>query len=320
MTMIRRFLLTAIAASLSLATSFAALADTPDTKLILDKLAALEARVATLETKNQQYKRELEQARADARRRSTAEIREANAAVAPRGEKLGGPRREEPSWTGAFWGASAGGAATRSSVSNSEHVSSGPIFYDSVGASGPTGRGGGFIDVYAGYDVQLSRAVVGGQLEVTAADIDFSSSGVRNYTYSSGATAVGDFKPQVTSRWLASGLLRAGVLLDDRTMLYGLGGWTFAQLENRNVTDNPFYQPTERLWANGPTGGVGIERKLDPNWRLRAEYRYTHLRGHVEDQTSFVSTNAFAQLYARSAQFDQSMQTGRVGVAYSFRP
>ncbi|WP_354270593.1 outer membrane protein [Bradyrhizobium japonicum] len=94
-----------------------------------------------------------------------------------------------------------------------------------------------------------------------------------------GATATGDYRPQVTARWLASAPLRASVLLDDNTLLYGLGGWTFGRFEAHNVANNPFYQPNETFWANGPTGGVGIERKLYSNWRVGAEYRYTRFDG-----------------------------------------
>lgn len=69
------------------------------------------------------------------------------------------------------------------------------------------------------------------------------------------------------------------MLLDDNTLLYGLGGWTFGRFEAHNVANNPFYQPNETFWANGPTGGVGIERKLYSNWRVGGEYRYTRFDG-----------------------------------------
>jgi long-subunit fatty acid transport protein len=68
---------------------------------------------------------------------------------------------------------------------------------------------------------------------------------------------------------MTSALLRAGVLLDDRTLIYGVGGWTSAQFEAHNVTDNPFYQPVENFWVNGWTARGGVERKLDSNWSVR---------------------------------------------------
>lgn len=311
-------------------------ANSPDTNLILEKLAALEARVAALESENREYKRELNQARAQARMEPARSLRFANAA----GTSEEPPRLEveqprvHPGWTGAFWGASAGGAATRAATSSAERAANalfgGPPPFDLTGytasdVSGTSKGGGGFIDLFAGADVQFSRIVIGGQLEATASDLNFSSSGTRTYTYfnsfgPTGITATGDYRPQVAARWMASALLRTGALLDDNTLLYGLGGWTFARFEARNVTDNAFYQPNETFWASGPTGGVGIERKLDSNWRVRAEYRYTKFdTARTQDQFAWAYSSG-NQTYSRATQFDQSMQSGRIGFAYSFNP
>ncbi|AWL93046.2 outer membrane beta-barrel protein [Bradyrhizobium ottawaense] len=327
-----RGLFIGVAIAMSLV-SEGAQASSADTDKILEKLAVLEARVATLEAKNLEYKRELEGTRAaHARMDPSKNFRTANAAV----PLQPGPLRSrddhpgiEPGWTGIFWGASAGGAATKSSTTSAGQATiASPGFltgYNTSDLSAPTSNAGAFIDLFAGANVQVSRLVFGGQLEATASDLNFSSSGARSYSYfdqngATGATATGNYRPQLTSRWMASALLRAGVLLDDDTLLYGLGGWTFAQFEARNVTDNPFYQPNETFRASGPTGGVGIERKLYSNWRVRAEYRYTKFdTAHTQDQFGFVSGTS-SQGYSRSTQFDQSMQSGRIGVAYSFNP
>lgn len=325
--MIIRRLLAALLAVFVIAAPLAAHANTPDPNLILEKLAALEARVATLEDKNREYKRELDQARTQLRTESSKTVRLANAAMpskAPASPIIA--PQPQPGWTGFFWGASAGGAATRSQTNSAERATSGAFGFNALDLSGPGSNGGGFIDLFAGGDVQVSRFVLGGQVEASIADLNFSSTGTRSYSYfdaggPTGATATGDYRPQVTARWLASALLRAGVLLDDNTLLYGLGGWTFGRFEARNVTDNPFYQPNETFWANGPTGGVGIERKLDSNWRVRAEYRYTRFDGaRTQDQYAFTSGGVATQTYARSTLYDQSMQSGRIGLAYAFDP
>jgi opacity protein-like surface antigen len=332
--MIRSFLIAALA-TLSLLTGKAQ-ADSLDAGRLLEKLAALEARVAALETKNREYKRELEQARTQRPSEVPKNFALANAAM-PARQPMPSPINQattDTGWTGVFWGASAGGAATKSSTASSERVAQAfpgnPPPLDLAGfntsaVTGPTRNSGGFMDVFAGGDFQLGRFVLGGQIEATASDLNFSSSGTRSYAYfdstgPTGATASGNYRPQVTSRWMATGLLRAGILVDDLTLLYGLGGWTVAQFEARNLTDNAFFQPNESFWANGPTAGIGIERKLDSRWRVRAEYRYTKFdTAHAHDESAFVSgTNS--QTYSRSTQFDQSMQSGRIGVAYSFNP
>lgn len=300
----------------------------------LEKLAALEARVANLESKNQEYKRQLDQARSQLRGEPGRQTRQANAALVVKGPIPNSSPALAVSWTGPFWGASAGGAATRASTISvgrtTQSFAANPPPFDLTGfnssdVSGRTSNGGGFIDLFAGWDVQLSRFVIGGQLEATAADLNFSSTGARNLTYfnsagPTGATATGDYRPQVSTRWMASALLRAGVLLDESTLLYGLGGWTFAEFEARNLTDNPFYQPNESFWASGPTGGVGIERRLDSNWRVRAEYRYTKFEtARTQDQFNWSGLGA-TQTYSRATQFDQSMQSARLGFAYAFNP
>jgi outer membrane immunogenic protein len=333
-----------IAGALAAAILFngAASANSPEDGRILEKLAALEARVSVLETENREYKRDAVEARAQARKATDKLSRLSNAGVpnnetAPQIYKSQPPSQAEASWTGAFWGASAGGAATRSAVTSAEHYiasspGSAPPFningLNLLGQSGPTHGIGSAIDVFAGWNTQISNIVVGAQLEATASNLNFGSAGTKAYTYfngngPTGQTATGDFRPQVASRWMATALLRAGILLNDQTLVYGIGGWTLAQFEARNVTDNPFFQPVESFVANGWTAGAGIERKLDPNWSVRAEYRYTNFgTARTDDRFSFQSTAPFGgtQTNQRQTQYDQSMQTGRIGFAYAFNP
>lgn len=70
---------------------------------------------------------------------------------------------------------------------------------------------------------------------------------------------------------MASALARVGFLADPDTLLYAIGGWTGAQFEYNDLTDNPFFEPNETFWANGGSVGAGIERKWGQSWSLRAE-------------------------------------------------
>jgi outer membrane immunogenic protein len=316
----------------------------PETDQVLQKIAALEARVAALETKNSEYKREAEDSRAQVRAANDKIFRLSNAAAIPNKAASAMVYKAYPAdpmpsgWAGAYWGASAGGAATRSRVTSAERETNAFVAnpspfnlsgIDILGTSGPNRGSGGLIDLYAGLNVQLSNVVVGGQLEATASSANFSSAGSKAYTYfdangPTGQTAVGDFRPQVGLRWMTSALLRAGILLNDQTLVYAVGGWTLAQFEARNATDNPFYQPVETFWANGWTAGAGIERKLDSNWSVRAEYRYTGFgTARTNDHFNFQITSGpflVTEASQRQTQFDQSMQSGRIGFAYAFNP
>ena len=306
---------------------------------VLEKIAALEARIAALEIKNNQYQREAEEARAQARIAKGA-VTSTNAPplpnrVAPAMASVSySAGLTTSSWTGVYWGASAGGAATRSDVTSSDRytsTSAGPpptsFGADMSEVARSRGGGGAVLDVFAGWNEQLSGGfVIGTQIEASAANLNFSSTGTRTYAYfdtngPTGQTAMNDFRPQVASRWMATALLRGGILLDNQTLMYGLGGWTLAQFEARNLTDNPFFQPVEMFLANGWTVGAGIERRLDTNWSVRAEYRFTNFGStRTNDHFFFQSTGGNSQTYQRQTEYDQSMQSGRIGVAYSFNP
>jgi outer membrane immunogenic protein len=313
----------------------AAVASTDNDQLLI-MIRALEARIEALETKNKEYRQEAGEARLQARAAneklklasaSTSQTR--NSSAMARSE----PNDTNAIWSGAYWGASAGGGITRSRVTGNEQYSSnfpGNTYpfnvngYNMADSSGPGHRGGALIDVFAGWNVQLSRSfVVGGQLEATVSDLNFNSAGTRTYNYFTaagltGQTAVEDFRPQVSANWMASALLRAGFLADDKTLIYGIGGLTLAQFQGRNLADNSFFLLEESFMATGWTAGAGIERKLDSHWSVRGEYRYTSFGNHSSNgQFNFAGSFPSTQIYQRNAQFDQSMQVGRIGIAYA---
>jgi hypothetical protein len=156
-------------------------------------------------------RREAEEASSQARVANAKLLKLSNAPVSPAASAMASANlpaeRTSSGWTGAYWGASAGGAATRSSVHSSQRdlqafPGNTPPFnvtgYDVVGQAS-AGNGGGAIDVFAGWNVRLSNFVVGGQLEATAGALNFNSSGSKAYTYfdangPTGSTANGDFR------------------------------------------------------------------------------------------------------------------------------
>ncbi|WP_159012462.1 outer membrane beta-barrel protein [Bradyrhizobium sp. S69] len=318
-----------------------AFASTEDDHL-LAMMRKLEARVEALEAKNSQYRDEIAEARRTAKV-AVEKLKSASTASSPvRDSYASYPDKllpkivEPPVWSGAYWGASAGGGVTKSRVTSNEQFSenfqsnSYPFNVNGenmTDTSGPGHRGGAMIDLFGGWNFQISQAfVVGGQLEASVSDLNFNSAGTRTYSYfnaagPTGQTAVEDFRPQVSSNWMASALFRAGLLVDAKTLIYGIGGVTLAEFEARNLADNSFYQLEESFMATGWTAGAGIERKLTSDWSVRAEYRYTNFGSQSSNgQFNFQSTGPLAgtQPYQRQAQFEQSMQVGRIGVAYAF--
>ena len=112
-----------------------------------------------------------------------------------------------------------------------------------------------------------------------------------------------------------------GWLLDPTILLYGVAGWTGAEFEYENLTDNLFFQPKEEFWANGISVGGGIEKKLTPAWSLRAEYRYTRF-AEVDVNNNFrwsdtEGDETGTQTQTMRSSFEEDMHFGRIGVAYT---
>jgi opacity protein-like surface antigen len=80
--------------------------------------------------------------------------------------------------------------------------------------------------------------------------------------------------------WMVSVIGRAGWLATPTTLLYGLGGWSYAHFDVEDVPYDFGLGKLQDFHANGPTVGGGIEQKLSPKWSLRAEYRYTDFGKH----------------------------------------
>lgn len=316
---------------------------------VLSVVKALEARVAALEDQNARYKQEAEQARAETRalrqRSSAAPISPADRQIRPAlasqayAMAAKAPAVSRPAslpivldpWSGPYWGASFGGALTRSRVASQETFTAASaaiappsnILGYSIVANTDGSNSGATLDAFVGVNFKLAPYVLGGvQLEGTLSELDFNSEGTRAYTYfdangPTGQTAVGPFRPHVHSRWMVSALGRVGVLAEPSTLVYAIAGVTLAHFDYQNVADNPFYQTGERYWAVGGSAGGGIEHKIDQNWSVRAEYRYTRFRD-VDVSNNFLwSTNTmFTQTNAIQTRFENEMHVGRLGFSY----
>ena len=186
---------------------------------------------------------------------------------------------------------------------------------------------GAALDLFAGLNQQIGRHLVGGvQIEGSIADMNFGSDGTRSFAASNdagptGYTGQGPFRPHLYSRWMVSALARGGVLASPTTLAYGLVGWTGAQFEYQNLTDNLFFQPEDSFWANAITVGGGVEQKVASNWSIRAEYRYTDFPDlSVGNNFTWSSSNPNGtQTNTIRSKFDENMQTVRLGVSYLLR-
>jgi outer membrane immunogenic protein len=307
---------------------------------VMAAMKQLEERVAALEGENKEARKQTAAARAEAQALRQKLGTTSGAQRAPElphdpysmATKAASLSPLPASWSGVYTGLAFGGAWASAKIASQETYTSmfptnAPPFQTNGTSTSATSRGsdgyGAVFDGFVGVNAELMpRFVIGMQLEGTVSDVNFSSSGTRNLTYfnaagPTGQTAAGPFRPNVQARWMASALMRVGVLADSDTLLYAIGGWTGAQFEYGDLTDNPFFEPKDTFWANGGSAGVGIERRFGASWSLRTEYRYTQFQNR-NIANDFFWTSSFPSTQANSIQtsFRNAMQTVRIGVSY----
>jgi outer membrane immunogenic protein len=203
--------------------------------------------------------------------------------------------------------------------------------------------GGGFV----GYNYQFGRMVVGAEADFAAKKTESSATGttVATATYNHTAT-IGDtvaanrtefFTGLVRQNWDASARLRLGGLITPTILLYGTGGVALGSVDSAfnysamtvynefgggSITHTTFGAGSWSDTRIGWTAGAGVETALAPNWKVRAEYRFTDL-GTFTKNTPLVRTTsdgapANTGSSTAAANVSASFHTLRLGVAYSF--
>ena len=291
-------------------------ADDADLAQVLKTLKALESRVATLESEKQQYRREAASARAETQALKQKLGRQPNPAVpvqlAPSGSYAMATKAPlaaaVPAWGGFYAGASFGLVSEdanrdevepSTSTSNFVHgtfsqtTSSSDTFASSLG-----GRGlGAMANLYLGYDYMLpGNYLVGAAIEgslsntrtrLTGPFSDPSQSlttsnngGVITTTTSTGQST-GNTTGHLDNRWAMAALVRGGLVVDPKDLIYLVGGLSYGRFE---FADQSF-------GAFGGTVGAGWERKITQSWTLKAEYRYTRFQDRTLTE-SFSSSSS----------------------------
>ncbi len=83
--------------------------------------------------------------------------------------------------------------------------------------------------------------------------------------------------------WTVSALGKAGYKITPTTLLYAVGGGTYGSYEVSGGAPAGLF---------GLTGGLGVEAKVDAQWSLLLDYRFTHFFDGTGN-TQFASVNTF---------------------------
>lgn len=174
-----------------------------------------------------------------------------------------------------------------------------------------------------GYDWQAGRAVVGGLIDITGADV---ADGVTAF---STTPAFYSFSRELT--YMMGLRARAGIGTP-RVLVYGTGGGAWARIDHVFTSNNGVntFRPGrgERLTAGswGYQLGGGVTWRVAERWSLTGEYLFTSLddrddsvvrsQGPAPATNPFILVNTAGTDLRRSDRFE--LQSMRVGLDYRF--
>ena len=195
------------------------------------------------------------------------------------------------SWTGFYLDAFLGGA-----VNDTKETVTAPAAAVDIGAVPKGIVGGGEL----GYDIQLSpQFVFGGFVEGALANIN----GGGNITAAQFPVTVSN-----STNYLIGAGARLGWLIDNSTLLYAKGGFgaggahpDFTATLSQSISDT----------STGWLAGVGLEKRLGPNWFVKAEYEHYQLG----DKTLTVDLGG-GNVMTNTARY--SIEVGKLALGYRF--
>jgi outer membrane immunogenic protein len=219
------------------------------------------------------------------------------------------------SWTGCYIGGNVGGVWSRFSDTWTANPAGfgGPTFINQSGTHTEDGSG-----VTAGGQVgcqrQFAQVVVGVEGDISYTDLSAS----RDLTTSNlGATQI--YHSDFSSHWLATFRGRLGWLVSPSVLIYGTGGFAFA---NVDTTDSVFFAASASTDSAsgsttrvGWTAGGGIEWMFLPKWSVKVEYLYADLGPSTNIS---VNPNPLFPLATISNSHRLTENIARVGLNYKF--
>ncbi len=182
-------------------------------------------------------------------------------------------------WSGVYFGVGAGGGHNHSK--NNYHDDAGdPLTSNS---SKNETADGGLISMIYGIDRQIGdRWVVGAFADFSVSDLTRGDEDIHNGLV-------------IDRSWAIGG--RLGYLINQRTLIYANAGFTQAHFSNDGWWDidangvGPDLPGKGSRWFSGYFVGGGIERKLNDNFYLRGEARYSDFGSEDTNTGNFEGTN-----------------------------
>ncbi|WP_407154904.1 outer membrane protein [Bradyrhizobium sp. STM 3557] len=350
----RRLFLAATVCSVGLICGKAAVAAEADTTGVLEKLAALEARIATLESENRDYRRRL--AHVQPRGAFTPAVAKSSGAnalpvnapaagetnvLAPAGDlapvrmSTKAPAIALPvgRWTGFYIGGNIGygwgsyGASNATGTIVTANGSSAPYGFNAVSGNGNGVTAG----IQAGYNWQIAQTVLGIEADWQYLD---SKTSTGNSAIAVPTFIGGNFSgsASISTDWYATFRGRVGYAFGP-ALLYTTGGVALAETKlSANATGSivtsifpPTLGPLGSMSASesavlvGYVVGGGLEYALGTGWSIKGEYLHMGFGTNAYNLTgSLQSPAGLTGVIATRVDIKPSFDIARVGVNYGF--
>jgi outer membrane immunogenic protein len=212
------------------------------------------------------------------------------------------------SWTGLYIGVQAGYQWGATNFDSNAATIQGQSFIGGLPGYDASGVVGG---AHLGYNWQVDEWVIGVEGDIEGSSYSGSGSGTGS-AGGPGLPPVPISSPGFSSYRTnipieGSARLRIGYAWD-RVLFYATGGGTLADVQTAYTA--PAGSDSFAAGRLGWTLGAGIEYAIDPNWSIRAEYRYTDF-GDFNDYL----VGTYPAYFARLHVIDDAV---RVGFSYKF--
>jgi outer membrane immunogenic protein len=228
------------------------------------------------------------------------------------------------SWTGAYMGVNAGyGFGGNNSVDLGPGDSNfAPVFLaGAVPLPGNLNPGGFVGGGQAGYNYRLEKHWVAGL------EVDFQYANLRDSETSATSPPPAGWAPGITTvhqnvSWLGTVRPRMGRLITDRLLLYGTGGFAYADVDRSasigyplggnllpGVTGQQYYGASSGT-KTGWTYGGGLEWAFANKLSLKAEYLYYDLGSETIAVTPYFAGSPPGLVFARFHAMGQIVRTG----------
>lgn len=198
-----------------------------------------------------------------------------------------------PTWTAIHIGVGGGGAWNTYDANSELFIDPwSPVIPEFIGIDSDDGKfyGFGTVEIGADYQFEDTGFVVG-----ILGSYDFNGSNsaeTDSFSFAEDGAIGGDIESELKDTWFLGG--RAGFAFNDTSLIYALGGYTWAKGKVKSLlgfdfdgAGSDFGEIDEDDNVDGWTAGAGIEQLLTENISLKIEYRHDFLGDVSWNQAAF---------------------------------